>query len=251
MGYNKRKTARLEYEHHDKMLEKQRAERGHNKEKSGTYNKILDEDRKGSEEISIHQKQLEKHHREASESPRIVEKWFEDENKRDDSTHKTNTLPINELAEEAQRRRMKYRGDGDGFVKDHFQDYKKESKNLFDQNYGKLSGVMSELDKLWMASSWNRLTTSEKKQVTALREERDCLVKQANDLFQTDDQVQVTGGDYIDLVGQIISKDEVNETAKVQITIFGHTVEVEVPLIDLEKYVEQGYGGGLNSQNAF
>jgi hypothetical protein len=146
MGYNRKKQAQLKYEHHDKMLEKQREGKGHDEEKAGPYDRILGETRKDEEKVSIHQKQLEKHHREASETPRITEKWFEDENKRDDSTWKTNTLPINELAEEAQRRRMEYRGDGDGFVQDHFQEYKKKSVNLSDENYAKLSGVMDKMD---------------------------------------------------------------------------------------------------------
>lgn len=175
MGYNKKKTAKLNYEHQDKMLDDQRKKRGLDKEKTGPYDRILGETRKNEEILSTVEKQLQKHHKESDKTKKLTEKWFDDESKRDDSTHKTNTLPINELAEEAQRRRMALRGDGDGFVKDHFQDHKKESVGLSEQNYGKLSKVMDEMDKLWMASSWSRLTTSEKKKITALKKERDAI----------------------------------------------------------------------------
>lgn len=177
MGYNK-KEAQVSYEHQDKSLDKQRAEKGHNEEKSGSYERILREKRKNSDQLSIHEKQLEKHHKEGKQSPKITEKWFEDEDKRDASAHSTNTLPINELAEEAQRRRIEMRGDGDGFVEDHFQNYKKKDSGLSKENYAKLSGAVNKMDKLWMASSWGRLTTSEKKTITDLKTEINEILNQ-------------------------------------------------------------------------
>jgi hypothetical protein len=54
---------------------------------------------------------------------------------------------------------------------------KKESVDLSKQNYGELSGVVNQIDKLWMASSWNRMTSSEKDSVKSLIAKRDKIIK--------------------------------------------------------------------------
>jgi len=179
MKFNNKKAQKSTIEHYDKMLDNNRKERSH-ESADGSYQKYLDKNRTNEEEKDLWEKTLSKHHSENKDQPRTTEARLNDADKRDDSTHKTNTLPINELAEEAQRARIEARGDGDGFEKDHFQDYKKESFNLSKQNYARLSGIISQIDKLWMASSWKRMTTAEKNDVKALIAKRDQIIKESS-----------------------------------------------------------------------
>ena len=123
------------------------------------------------------EKKLKIHHGDEKNIPTVTEARLDDADKRDDRTHKTNTLPINELAEEAQRARIKARGDGDGLEKDHFQEYKKQDLGLMDANFARLSTVNSKIDKLFMSASWNRLTTGEKYQLKKLIAQRDEIIR--------------------------------------------------------------------------
>jgi hypothetical protein len=95
---------------------------------------------------------------------------------RDDRTHNTNTLPINELAEERQRKRMALRGDGDGFEPMHFQEYKKVDLDLTHENFANLAEINDEIDKVYTASAEKRMTTSEKIMVKALKEKRNKII---------------------------------------------------------------------------
>lgn len=177
MGFNLKK-ARVEYEHEDALLENNRKDRGHVSPESGTIEKNLDQGHTG-EEPSISEKRLQKHHTEAKDKAAVTEARLDREEKRDDRTHHTNTLPINELAEEAQMARLKARGET-GIDKDHFQQYKKEDLGLSKENFARLSrldGINRQIDKLWMASSWDRLTTAEKKSVRMLLAERNKLIR--------------------------------------------------------------------------
>jgi hypothetical protein len=182
MAYN-RKNARLaqkklDYETTEPSLDDQRKKRGlENNEDDGHYDKILDEERKNEEESELTEKQLSKNksHKNEGKENKTIEARFDDERTvfsgdwRDERTWKTNTLPINELAEEAQRARMKAEGQGDGFLPTHYQEYKRENVGLGDENFAELKQVVDQMDKLWMASSFNRLTTSEKKQLKELK----------------------------------------------------------------------------------
>jgi hypothetical protein len=177
MKFNMKKTKTAQsHEHYDAMLNKQREQRGHSSSDNETYQKQLSTVRKDKENADNYEQKLKSTHKEEKQDQRITEQWLNDEDKRSDITHATNTLPINELAEEAQRARIKARGDGDGFVEDHFQDYKKESMDL-NGKIKKLTEINRMIDKLWMASSWGRLTTAEKKKVSSLQKQRDDLLK--------------------------------------------------------------------------
>lgn len=174
MGFNLKK-AKVEYEHQDAMLEDNREEKGHASPESGTVEKNLEETRK-DDKPSTWEKRLEKHHTESKDKVATTEARLETEEKRDDRTHKTNTLPINELAEEAQRARLKARGEKTT-DKDHFQQYKKEDIGLSKADFARLDGVNRQIDELWMASSWDRLTTSEKRSMRVLLAERNKMIR--------------------------------------------------------------------------
>jgi hypothetical protein len=175
MKYNHKKIAQnLTYDHQDKALSDARESRGHVETEKLHYDRLLDEGRKNSEPTDIHEKQLSELHND--DGKKLVETMLNDEGKRDDSTWDTNTLPINELAEEAQRARIKERGDGSGFNKSHYQKHKQESKDLSGKNYANLSDVVKQIDKMWMAASWNRMTTSEKKEIETLIAKRDNII---------------------------------------------------------------------------
>ena len=163
--------------HYDVLLDENRKDRGHDEPAKGTYQSWLRRVRKDDENADSYEKKLQKNHKEATQDQKTTEEWLNDEDKRSNITHKTNTLPINELAEESQRARIKARGDGDGFVSDHFQDYKKESADLSGK-IEKLTEINRMLDKLWMAASWGRLTTAERKQASSLQQERDSILEE-------------------------------------------------------------------------
>jgi len=175
MGFNLKK-AKVEYSHTDALLDEKRKQRGHESPDGGNYEKNLFKNHKDKDETDLWEKSLKKHHKEESDSPRTTEARLEDGDKRDDRTHKTNTLPINELAEEAQRARLKDRGEKTT-DETHFQQYKKENLDLSKANFARLDGINRQIDKLWMASSWSRLTSAEKKKVRTLVEERDNIVR--------------------------------------------------------------------------
>lgn len=175
MGFNLKK-AKIEHGHYDDLLDQERDEKGHESPDGGNYDRNLSENRKDKEETDIWEKTLSKHHTEDSDTPRVTEARFEDAEKRDDRTHKTNTLPINELAEEAQRARLKARGES-GVDESHFQQYKKEDLNLSQSNFARLDKINRQMDKLWMSSSWSRLTTAEKRTMRQLMEERNKIVR--------------------------------------------------------------------------
>jgi len=175
MGFNLKK-AKIDYEHQDAMLEEKRDQRGHESPKDGNYERNLNKDRAKEAEPAVFEKTLSKHHKEAGDEARVTEARLEDGDKRDDRTHKTNTLPINELAEESQRARLKARGEPT-VDKTHFQKYKQEDLGLSKENFAQLDGINREIDKLWMASSWNRLTTKEKQTVRKLVASRDKIIR--------------------------------------------------------------------------
>jgi hypothetical protein len=185
MKFNLKKSSKIAYEQIDRSLEDQRTERGHeNLDGEGSYDKALGETRKDKEIESITEKQFD--HKEP-EQEKTLEARMDDErthfsgNWRDDRTHKTNTLPINELAEERQRKRMELRGDGDGFEPAHFQEYKKESIDLMHENFAELKDLNNELDKVYTASSEKRMTTSERLKVTALKTKRNRIINGLHD----------------------------------------------------------------------
>jgi len=182
MAYNRKKAKlaqkKLDYETTEPWLEDQRKKRDHeNNEGDGSYDRILDDERKKEEVSELTEKQLSKNksHKNEGKENKTIEARFDDERTvfsgdwRDDRTWKTNTLPINELAEESQRKRMKAEGQGDGFLPTHYQEYKRESIGLGDENFAELKQAVDQMDKLWMASSYNRLTTSEKKELKELK----------------------------------------------------------------------------------
>lgn len=176
MGFNLKK-AKVEHEHHDALLDKKREQRGHESPKDGNYERNLVKNQKEEGEPALYEKRLEKHHTEAGDKPRVTEARFEDEPRaRDDRTHKTNTLPINELAEEAQRARLKARGEKT-VDETHFQQYKREDIGLSRSNFARLDDINRQMDRLWMASSWNRLTTDERKQIRKLMASRDSIIR--------------------------------------------------------------------------
>ena len=179
MKFNIRKAKKdVGYQHYDALLEKNRKEKGHTDNPEGTYEDALKNNRKDKEIVSITEKQLSKHHTEDKKTAKITERWLDDEKKRDDSTHKTNTLPINELAEEAQRKRIKARGDGNGLDKDHFQQYKKEDLGLSEKNFGRISDVNHKLDALLTQYAGKRITNKEKQEIEALQKTRDSIIKE-------------------------------------------------------------------------
>ena len=180
MAYNKRKATAQKKETIEPTLEDQRKKRGHEKvDEDGNYDRILDKTRKNQDESNLIEKQFD--HKEDKEN-KTIEARMDDErtvlpgNWRDDRTHKTNTLPINELAEESQRARMKEEGQGDGFESNHYQSYKREDIKLSKENFAELKEAVDQMDKLWMASSYNRLTTSEKKDLRQLMAKRNELL---------------------------------------------------------------------------
>ena len=178
MAFNLKKHAqsKIQYEHTDKYLEKNRKDRGHDSDAyKGTYENHLGDTRKDKDQLSITDKQLDIHHENATED-RTIEARMNEANLRDDRTWKTNTLPINELAEEAQRARMDAEGKGDGLIKDHYQQYKKEDLGLSKENFAELKNAIHAIDELWMASSKSRLTTSERKKLKQLTAKRDSLL---------------------------------------------------------------------------
>lgn len=166
-----RKKAAKQY---DVLLDDNRKTQGDNTPKEQTYQSWLGKVRKDDENYDTYEKKLQKTHKEADQ--KTTEQWLNDENKRNNIANNTNTLPINELAEDAQRARIKARGDGDGFIKDHFQDYKKESFNL-DEKINQLTEINRMIDKLWMAASWGRMTTSERKKISTLQQRRDTILE--------------------------------------------------------------------------
>lgn len=174
MKFNMKTTKTAQ--HYDARLEDNREARGHDTPAEGTYQKWLGRTRKEDENSDSYEKKLQKTHKEDKQDQKTTEAWLNDEDKRSNITHATNTLPINELAEEAQRARIKARGDGDGLVEDHFQDYKKEDLDL-NGKIKKLTEINRMIDKLWMAASWGRLTTAERKQISSLQQERDVLLE--------------------------------------------------------------------------
>ena len=176
MGFNLKKAKVIEYVHQDELLQNKRDQRGHESPKDGNYERNLEKDRKKEVEPSTIQEKLSEKHSENSDEARTTERRLEDAEKRDSRTHKTNTLPINELAEEAQRARLKSRGEKT-LDKNHFQQYKKEDLELSSSNFAKLDGINREIDKLWMASSWDRLTTSEKQKMRILMASRNKIVR--------------------------------------------------------------------------
>ena len=159
MSFNLKKYSQR---HYDKSLEKNRKDRGHdNWNNDGTLNNLLDQDRKNSDEKYIYNKRLEKHHNQPSQQTIIEERFNSSERWRDDRTWKTNTLPINELAEEMQRKRLKSRGE-EPLDKSHFQKYKNESKNLYDMNFSDVKKVSDDIQGIWRKVAGNRLTSKEK-----------------------------------------------------------------------------------------
>jgi hypothetical protein len=175
MGFNL-KQAKVDYEHQDKMLKDKRDQRGHEPPEDGNYERNLNKNRGEETEASTVEQKLSKLHTEDSDKPKVTEARLDDADKRDDTTHKTNTLPINELAEEAQRARLKDRGEKTT-DKTHFQKHKQEDLNLSNSNFAKLDGINKQIDELWMASSWNRLTTSEKQKVRSLVASRNKIIR--------------------------------------------------------------------------
>jgi hypothetical protein len=98
MSYNKKQAAKLEYDHQDKALDKQRSDKGHNSyNMKRQYDSILDDVRKDEGYKGLHEKQLEKHHTDGD--PQITEALLNDADKRDGSTWETNTFRMNELDE--------------------------------------------------------------------------------------------------------------------------------------------------------
>jgi len=188
MKYNIKKVKlsqkKLDHETTEPWLDDQRKKRGHeNIEDEGNFDRVLDDERKNDEETELTEKQFKKNkkHKKASEEKTLEARMDDDRtvlpgNWRDDRTHKTNTLPINELAEEKQRARMKAEGQGDGLIEGHYQSYKKETIGLSDENFATLKEAVDQMDHLWMASSFNRLTTSEKKKVKELQAKRNKLL---------------------------------------------------------------------------
>jgi len=177
MKFNRKKTRIVTAsETYDALLDDSRKKMGHDKPVDGTYQKNLEKSRKDNENKDSYEQKLKSTHKESDQKQRTTEQWLNDENKRSDITHHTNTLPINEMAEESQRARIKARGDGDGFVDGHFQDYKKEDLDLHGK-IQKLTEINQMIDKLWMAAAWGRLTTAEKKQVSSLQKKRDNILE--------------------------------------------------------------------------
>lgn len=174
MGYNRKKAGKSDFIHYDKALDNNRKKRGHDSFNIKQYDAMLEEHRDGEEKCSTTEKQLRPTRLDSA--PKTTEALLNSAKKRDDSAHNTNTLPINELAEEAQRKRIKGRGDGDGFEKGHFQKYKTESSDLSANNYANLSGIINQIDKMWMAAAWNRMTKDEKTNVKTLIAKRDEIV---------------------------------------------------------------------------
>jgi len=180
MKFNLKKANKIAYDHTDKGLADQRDDMNHhNTDGEGSYDRLLDENRSNKEIIDITEKQL------GNEDPnadKTIEARMDDKrqllpgNWRDDRTHKTNTLPINELAEERQRKRMKDSGLGDGFETQHFQEYKKENLDLTHANFADLSDVINEIDKVYTATSIGRVTTSEKIKIKALTAKRNKIL---------------------------------------------------------------------------
>jgi len=177
MGFNLKK-AKIDREHTDSLLEEKRNKNNHVPPEEGTIEMNLKKNDKSKEDASVLEKRLKKHHAEDKKQAKTIEARMDDEKKRDNRTHKTNTLPINELAEEAQRARLKARGEKDVLDKSHFQNHKKEDLGLSKENFAKLDGINRTIDKLWMASSWNRLTTAEQNTIKKLIKERDNIVRQ-------------------------------------------------------------------------
>jgi hypothetical protein len=180
MKFNLKKAQHIAYEHTDKMLEKKRNKRDHhNVDDDGSYDRVLKDTRKEKEIISITEKQFnhgEEEQAKTLEARMDDKREFSPENWRDDRTHKTNTLPINELAEERQRKRMKLRGDGDGLDESHFQNYKKEDLDLMHANFAGLIEINKEIDKVYTASSAHRMTTSEKRKIESLKNQRNKII---------------------------------------------------------------------------
>jgi len=175
MGFNLKKAS-VEYDHQDRMLKEKREQRGHKSPKDGSYERNLSRNRDDKPETSIWEKTLSKHHEEENDSARVTEARLNDAKKRDDRLHKTNTLPINELAEESQRARLKERGEKT-VDPSHFQRYKKEDLNLSNSNFARIDTINRQIDHIWMASSWDRLTTSEKQKVRVLMASRDGIIR--------------------------------------------------------------------------
>ena len=176
MGFNL-KQAKIEYEHQDEMLKNNREQKGHTPLKDGNYELNLSKNRPEESMPAIWEKNIAKHHTENDDTPRVTEARLEDADKRDNRMHKTNTLPINELAEEAQRARLKERGEKSITDPTHFQRYKQEDIGLSKANFARLDGINRQIDKLWMASSWDRLTTSEKQKMRSLMASRDKIIR--------------------------------------------------------------------------
>ncbi|MFW5890708.1 MAG: hypothetical protein ACOCUI_00650 [bacterium] len=174
MGFNLKK-AKIDYKQEEGLLEDRRKNLNQEPMNDGFYERNFSKERKKHKE-EIWEKSLSKKHTEGKDSPSITEAKFEKSKKHDDRTHKTNTLPINELAEESQRKRLEARGES-GIDEKHFQNYKKKDLKLTKENFSKLENINKQIDELWMASSWNRLTTSEKKKIKNLISSRDKIIR--------------------------------------------------------------------------
>jgi hypothetical protein len=178
----RKKSAKAKHELTNKSLDKQRKDKGFESvDGKGAYNSHLEKTRKDKDLDHTTDKQLDPHHENAKENKTIEARMDDDRelfsgNWRDDRTHKTNTLPINELAEENQRARMEAAGQGSGIDESHFQEYKKKDLGLSKEDWGELKDAIKQIDKLWMASSSNRLTTGEKMRITQLQARRDSFL---------------------------------------------------------------------------
>jgi len=199
------KKAKLEYQTEEGFLKDQReAQDREEKEYRGTLEDRLSATQTGEEITDLTEKQMDSLDR--KEATTIQEERFGSEeskvyNHRHDKTSATNTMPVNELAEERQKERLAKLQDkmnkevGEAETKRVFEDfvgeqrlgdkatvkveknepyadYKKENLELSKENFARLASIDKKIMGVWKTANSQKLSKEQEEEITKLKEEK-------------------------------------------------------------------------------
>jgi len=208
MSFNAKK-AKLEYQTEEGFLKDQRKDQDREeKEYRGTLEDRLSATQKGDEVTDLTEKQMDSLDRKEATTIQEERLGSEDSkvyNHRHDKTSATNTIPVNELAEERQKERLAKLQDkmneevGEAETKRIFEDYigdqrlgekatvkieknesyadyKKENLELSKENFARIASIDKKIMRIWKKSSSAKLSTDQEKEITKLKEEKSQII---------------------------------------------------------------------------